>query len=125
MMTWLAIYDDVAVVLGELRRFHEHQGKSQQASQGQVVQSADGPDHADGRGLNPVPEEPFDRQGGSDGVGVGIYGDEDVVLGVKMGQQILEGVLSGTPFVDGRVSAKIRIVPHHLNSSLTENVVSL
>jgi hypothetical protein len=76
----LTIHDDEMVVFGGLTLFEVHQWKLQQPGQGLVVESADGADDADGRGLNPMPQESLDGEGGPDGVGVGVYGDEDLVF---------------------------------------------
>ena len=58
-------------------------GDFRQANQGLVVETFDGTNDADGGVLDFVPEEPFESQGRSDGIGIRIDGDQHTILVLK------------------------------------------
>ena len=90
IVSWLSIYYNVFVVTLRLVAVEEHQRELQHSHQGEIVEASDGADHADRGRLNFVPEKPLKGERRGDGIRVRINGNQDVILGGKMGVKFLE-----------------------------------
>jgi len=59
IVIWLAVNQHILVVMFELVAVEQQQRQSQDSGQSEIVKATDAANHADGRRLHLVPEQPF------------------------------------------------------------------
>ena len=80
VMRRLGVDHNKAVKAGAIYSGDMNQFDAQQANHGQVIRSIDLIDACDGDAGNLTPEQPFDRHGAGDRIGIGIDDDQDLIV---------------------------------------------
>jgi len=101
IVSGLTVHEEKFVILVQVFFLEEDEGDFEQANHGAVVESSNGSDDSDGRGLDLVPEESLEGESGADGVGIGIDGDEDMILELNVRVEFLESLFGGSLFSRG------------------------